>query len=277
MQQPPLQLGSDGSVPLVFQNEQLTVAQAQPTAPQIASHNNIQYLSIKQGDQVQQVPVIQQSPQLLTVPIQVPVAYYNGSPIFQTHHVPVQALQHVLQASASGEQLNLPQQNVIDIPSFLQNSVAAAQSLSSNTDQAKDTSASADDVSEAVTIKAEPNHSEASGDVQVRKSKSKVPESNQEPQAQQHDSLQQAILQADMQPTAIPTPQTIAPQATDLQFATNSIVFAGAQPTQTLQGVQIVNGSAANLVQTGVNAPIILQTINTQQVNEPTSDIRACR
>ena len=177
--------------------------QHQPTATAaataIAGNPNIHYLSIKQGDQVQQVPVIQQSPQLLTVPIQVPVAYCNGSPVFQTHHVPMQALQQVLQSSASGEQL-LPQQNVVDIQSFLQNSVAAANGLGTSSEVNEDANSSLDDNSATVIIKPEPTtESDASTSANHKKSKRKVSEPRQVVQ-QQPDPLQQAILQADLQP-----------------------------------------------------------------------------
>ena len=267
VQQSAIQLGSDGSLPLILQNGQLTVSQHQPTATAaataIAGNTNTHYLSIKQGDQVQQVPVIQQSPQLMTVPIQVPVAYCNGSPIFQTHHVPMQALQQVLQSSASGEQL-LPQQNLVNIQSFLQNSVAPANDgLATSAEANEDANSSIDDSSSTVVIKPEPT-TESDASSSATKSKRKVSEPRQVVQ-QQPDPLQQAILQADLQPP-VPTPQTVVHNP-ELQFATNSIILTSSQPAPTLQGVQIVGGSTANLVQAGVApAPIILQAINAQQV-----------
>ena len=270
MQQPSVPIGSDGSVPVILQNGQLTVAPSQPaaTAPTLATNsNNLQYLSIKQGDQVQHVPVIQQSPQLLTVPIQVPVASLNGLPIFQTHHVPVQALQAVLQSSASGEQL-LPQQNVVDIPSFLQNSVAEANAQSmSSTDPTSDSVAQNDTNSlanaaphnaGALMIKPEPKSdgTNTPDGQQQKKTKRKVVEPCQV-LPKQTDSLPQTIFQA-----------VSSQNCEQLQFAANPIFVTGGQAAPSLQSLQIIGGNS-NLVQAGTtSAPIILQTLNAQQVNK---------
>ena len=126
--QPVFQLGqnANGQAIVIQNNGQILGAGAQQTSnnqPLNLSNSSVsgtQYMCVRQGNVVQTIPVFQPSPTVQTVPIQIPIGTLNGQTVYQTMQVPTQCIQPVLQSSGSGV-LQLSQQNVVDIPSLIQN------------------------------------------------------------------------------------------------------------------------------------------------------------
>ena len=248
-----------------------------------ASGASVQYMSVKQGNTVQMIPVIQQTPQVQTVPVQIPVGTLNGQTVFQSIQVPMQCIQPVLQASSSGIQL-LPQQNVVDIPSILQGAQNAAQAAvlpeqqpnvicANTTTITKVTatpsqSATQGELSNIVSIKPDPDGNTEATDltskVNQEKTKPKRKSNEQKPAILNIPKIESSPEENFVQ--NLTTIQTIKTNPETLQ---QPMVQTGVQPTHVvLPNGQIVQSSniAANNNAVTVMTPGGLQTIQGVQL-----------